>query len=134
MIAYTCRMKKSLLITVSVLTFLLGETVFLHFKTPAEPKIPTSKPRQQSEPEMGKPERAVLPSAAEEKTIPFIAHAPGGKWDNPIFRDGCEEASMLMVMGWIRDTICRTTDGTVTGIGSRNRRLFSGMRPAIALP
>ncbi len=97
-------MKKSLLIAVSVLTFLLGETVFLHFKTPAEPEIPTSEPRQQSEPEMGNPERAVPPSAAEEKTIPFIAQAPGGKWDNPIFRDGCEEASMLMAMGWIRDT------------------------------
>jgi hypothetical protein len=35
---------------------------------------------------------------------PFILQAPGAKWGNPIFQDGCEEASMLMAMGWVRNT------------------------------
>lgn len=33
--------------------------------------------------------------------VPFIVQAPLGNWDNPIFQDGCEEASIIMAMGWI---------------------------------
>jgi len=32
--------------------------------------------------------------------LPFTPQAPMAEWDNPIFQDGCEEASSLMVVYW----------------------------------
>lgn len=60
---------------------------------PPEPAVETPKDSTSS---------TTAPSA--EHRIPFILQAPGAKWDNPIFQDGCEEASMLMAIGWVRDT------------------------------
>lgn len=34
--------------------------------------------------------------------IPFTIQAPLAEWDNPIFQDGCEEASAYMVIMWLR--------------------------------
>jgi hypothetical protein len=34
--------------------------------------------------------------------VPFTSQAPFGEWDNPIFQDGCEEASSLMAISWAR--------------------------------
>ncbi|NTW27312.1 MAG: hypothetical protein HGA36_03240 [Candidatus Moranbacteria bacterium] len=53
-------------------------------------------------------EKSVLP--AENKTVfsdmqmlvPFTVQAPFGKWDNPLFQNGCEEASIAMAMNWVR--------------------------------
>ena len=36
--------------------------------------------------------------------VSFFAQAPFGEWDNPIFQDGCEEASVIMAMHWVNDT------------------------------
>ncbi|MBD3282599.1 MAG: hypothetical protein GF387_03290 [Candidatus Portnoybacteria bacterium] len=36
--------------------------------------------------------------------VPFIVQAPFGNWDNPIFQDACEEASLLMAFNWINGT------------------------------
>lgn len=33
--------------------------------------------------------------------VPFTAQAPFGEWDNPIFQNGCEEASLTMAHHWI---------------------------------
>lgn len=38
-----------------------------------------------------------LTLTARADTIPFVVQAPGGQWSNPIFQNGCEEASVLMV-------------------------------------
>jgi len=35
--------------------------------------------------------------------VPFVVQAPFGSWDNPMFQDGCEEASALMAMLWIEN-------------------------------
>jgi len=35
--------------------------------------------------------------------VPFVVQAPFGDWDNSMFQDGCEEASILMAMLWIED-------------------------------
>lgn len=35
--------------------------------------------------------------------VPFIAQAPFENWDNPVFQDGCEEASILLAMLWIEN-------------------------------
>jgi peptidase C39-like protein len=36
-------------------------------------------------------------------SVPFTAQAPLGDWADPRQQDGCEEASVLMAMAWVRD-------------------------------
>ena len=38
------------------------------------------------------------------KGVPFTAQAPRGQWDDPVFQDGCEEASILMAWHWTQGT------------------------------
>lgn len=33
--------------------------------------------------------------------VPFVVQAPFQNWDDPIFQNACEEASIVMAMGWI---------------------------------
>lgn len=33
--------------------------------------------------------------------VPFTVQAPFAQWDNPVFQDACEEASLLMVNAWV---------------------------------
>ncbi len=33
--------------------------------------------------------------------VPFTSQAPSGKWSNPLFENGCEEASVAMAMAWV---------------------------------
>lgn len=40
-------------------------------------------------------------SAAIVYDVPFYTQAPQGKWSDRVFRDACEESSVLMVMSWI---------------------------------
>lgn len=44
------------------------------------------------------------PKETEVNDVPFFVQAPSAQWGDPIFQDGCEEASMLMAMGWVRGT------------------------------
>lgn len=47
------------------------------------------------------------PTVSVEKsifhTVPFSSQAPSGQWNNPIYQDGCEEASMIMAAAWADD-------------------------------
>lgn len=36
------------------------------------------------------------------QNVPFTSQAPSGEWSDPMFQDGCEEASMIMSMAWVR--------------------------------
>lgn len=38
-----------------------------------------------------------------EQTAPFIVQAPFGNWDDWDFQNACEEASMIMAMGYVKD-------------------------------
>lgn len=38
-----------------------------------------------------------------KQEVPFISQAPSGKWSDPIYQNGCEEASMIMAMGWLKE-------------------------------
>lgn len=38
-----------------------------------------------------------------DQKVPFVVQAPGGSWSDPRRQDGCEEASMLMVMYWVKE-------------------------------
>lgn len=48
------------------------------------------------------PEEAMMQSVFQK--VPFTSQAPFGEWDNLMFQDGCEEASMIMVMAWMQGT------------------------------
>ncbi|MBU1255427.1 MAG: C39 family peptidase [Patescibacteria group bacterium] len=41
-----------------------------------------------------------LPLPISTLDIPFTPQAPMAEWDNPIFQEGCEEASSLMTVYW----------------------------------
>lgn len=50
------------------------------------------------------PAPTISPSPAPQyvdTAVPFTAQAPLGQWNNPVFQDGCEEASILMAMAWV---------------------------------
>ncbi len=34
--------------------------------------------------------------------VPFLAQAPFGQWENPIYQNACEEASLLTALLWVR--------------------------------
>jgi hypothetical protein len=40
-----------------------------------------------------------------EQKVPFVVQAPFGNWSNPLFQNACEEASVVMAMGWIAGTV-----------------------------
>ena len=35
--------------------------------------------------------------------VPFTSQSPFAEWDNDIFQYGCEEASLLMAMHWVKE-------------------------------
>lgn len=47
-----------------------------------------------------KPEKIEMESLIKLE-VPFVVQAPFGNWDNPVFQDACEEASVIMAMGWV---------------------------------
>ncbi|MDP2934608.1 MAG: C39 family peptidase [bacterium] len=124
-------MKKRILIILIVLIFLAGAGVFLRFVIggPEDDWIcvenqwvkhgnpsfsmPTERCGEQvksketpvvnSEPEPVKAE----PIKEEEPQIilldvPFLAQAPLGQWENPIYQNACEEASLFTAILWVR--------------------------------
>jgi len=43
-------------------------------------------------------------SGAVNLDAPFIVQAPFGNWSDPVFQNACEEASIVMAMGWVNGT------------------------------
>ena len=37
------------------------------------------------------------------QTVPFVVQAPFGNWSDPNFQNACEEASMVMAIGWVNN-------------------------------
>jgi hypothetical protein len=64
------------------------------------------------------PEPPIFPSGDEEKSpdvrteppatapvvqeVPFTSQAPSAQWEDPVFQNACEEASMLMAAAWLK--------------------------------
>jgi hypothetical protein len=83
--------------------------VYVHFANKKiliteEQKVLNSSENKTSETENVQTENPI----PEEKTnntikqkVPFIVQAPFGNWKDPVFQNACEEASMIMAMGWI---------------------------------
>jgi len=49
----------------------------------------------------------------EIKNFPFTVQAPNGDWGNPIFQDGCEEASTLMIKCALNSDLCLVKSGVI---------------------
>ena len=46
-----------------------------------------------------------LPSSWLIPDVPFTVQAPFAEWNDPIFQDACEEASMVMAEAWVTGTV-----------------------------
>ncbi|HPX94572.1 MAG TPA: C39 family peptidase [Candidatus Moranbacteria bacterium] len=53
--------------------------------------------------EIGEKEKSLMREngVGKKQTVPFIVQAPFANWEDPIFQNACEEASMIMAMGWV---------------------------------
>jgi hypothetical protein len=59
----------------------------------------------------------LLPSSFSIPDVPFTVQAPLRQWQDPTFQDACEEASLIMVVAWVRgDTLTR--EGVTSTIGT----------------
>ena len=54
-----------------------------------EPVIPVSEPIIEA------------PKGSLIEDVPFTVQAPFGEWDDPVFQNGCEEASLVMAAYWL---------------------------------
>lgn len=112
-------MKRYLLLTILAIILTIGFIfVFGLFSHPVTaPKSEEVDPEGSVKPENTALEAEVNPNPATvkdesyskpEKTprpigdVPFTVQAPGAAWDDPTLQDGCEEASLLMAMAWLR--------------------------------
>lgn len=61
----------------------------------------TEKPKKAQKNEIE--ENQEKPDKNTKLDVPFVVQAPFGNWSDPIFQNACEEASIVMAMGWIND-------------------------------
>lgn len=46
--------------------------------------------------------------------VPFLAQAPFGQWEDPIYQSACEEAALLMAMLWVKgEAVISKEDATI---------------------
>ncbi|NTW15321.1 MAG: hypothetical protein HGA38_03050 [Candidatus Moranbacteria bacterium] len=130
-------MKKILTIFIVLLAvFALVDTVIWHFSrsneraaTDSESLTPTSDvPSSESEPAADTPpptqttgsvlEPATGTEPKTKQVVPFVVQAPEGKWGDPVFQDGCEEASMFMTSLWITGQPAPSAESAASAIRS----------------
>ncbi|MBI2674410.1 MAG: C39 family peptidase [Candidatus Yanofskybacteria bacterium] len=84
----------------------------------SDPNVPTSSPSEQrsrgssiSQPRQGGGEIGTTQTPTKTPgpntiiyDVPFTPQAPFSEWSNPKLSNGCEEASALMAMSWVRGT------------------------------
>ncbi len=128
-------MRKSAVVASLLCIILLGAGLFLYFRISARqvsetastennPAAPLSEPPSVAQIPVVKPtlvpEPTTQPNLPTKTTAtniaPFTTQAPGAKWGNPIFQDGCEEASVLMAIDWVRGTKSISVTGATDGI------------------
>lgn len=67
---------------------------------PQEENTPVSETREVvSQP--SSEEEVPLPVSFLITRVPFTVQAPNAEWNNPLFQDACEEASMIMAEAWV---------------------------------
>ncbi len=53
--------------------------------------------------------------------VPFTSQAPLGEWDDSLQQDGCEEASSLMVISWIKEETLQSPQETLNKLKEISR-------------
>lgn len=65
------------------------------YKSPKEEVVISEPPVASDKPQVADLDQTVV------HNVPFTSQAPSANWDNVVFQQGCEEASMLMAMLWV---------------------------------
>lgn len=97
------------------LALIVGAWFFLKFAINRNSFLPAPENEQAEEKEFkeipvmdSEPETIKEGPIKEEKPqiilldVPFLAQAPFGQWDSPIYQDACEEASLITAVLWVR--------------------------------
>jgi hypothetical protein len=79
--------------------------------TAANPASPqqTQTAAKQADTNAGNSQNTASSTSAEisqkiQYPVPFVVQAPFANWSDTIFQNACEEASMIMAMGWVNST------------------------------
>lgn len=58
--------------------------------------------------------------------VPFTSQAPTGNWDDDLFQNGCEEASILMAISWAngKELDSKISEQEIRGISALEIKLF----------
>lgn len=103
-------MKKKLIIVIFLIIILLsGGYIFWRFisveKAPGISQQTSAQSSDKQSPGASDIRSQYQPAKEINKLIdadaPFVVQAPFQNWDDPIFQNACDEASIVMAMGWI---------------------------------
>jgi hypothetical protein len=97
--------------------------------TPAATVIPTLDPGQKII-----PSGPALRSNRQGAGVPFTPQAPLGQWNDPVFQDGCEEASILMAWYLVDPDSFYGAQGHLEQVSKsdRDRRVGGTIDPQVA--
>ena len=84
--------------------FLVADDTVVEPTADTEPVALELAPLPEPVPEEPQPKKEAPKVKRDPSSIPFIVQAPNGEWDNPLFENACEEASLLMVASFLRGT------------------------------
>lgn len=110
-------------------------------KTP-DMRSPSVTPLQDIGPKSGTPSDAPAQSDGKGgrsgsmiQSVPFIAQAPFGEWDDEVFQDACEEASMIMAMAWVHGTSLTPEGGKqeIQNITQLENKTFGAFTPDMSI-
>ncbi len=78
--------------------------------------------------------RSPLPGSAIHHRVPFTAQAPFGQWSNPMFQDGCEEASLVMAARWVQGKGLTSQEAAdeIIALSQYEQRVLGSFRDASA--
>jgi hypothetical protein len=89
------------ILILAIIVFILAE-VFL-YKEPGFPDFKISHKEPEKIIEKPKEEVKIIDNENILLDVPFIAQAPFGEWENPVFQDACEEAALIISMLWLEN-------------------------------
>ena len=73
-------------------------TISVAEKTEPEKITPAANQSEQPAEPVATPTQSIILQA-----VPFVVQAPFANWSDPNFQNACEEASMVMAMGWVNN-------------------------------
>lgn len=58
--------------------------------------------------------------------VPFASQAPLGNWDDPVFQNGCEEASVFMAMLWVegKQTTAKDVEKAILALSNFEQKKY----------